>query len=163
MGLRQKLNESKPLSIGLAVLLAVLAGGLIYYETRTVPLMDINHLWYTDDEGKTWFLDTAYRVAPFDHNGKQAYIAHMFKSEKGAIWCAFIERYTADSQKKFQAALDEAAKNGKPPESVSREDFLTEVRKPNTTEWVLGTDFANSPKVMGTSSPDGSAFDNLRP
>ena len=35
--------------------------------------------YFSDDDGKTYFQDDASKIAPFDHNGKQAVSAYLFR------------------------------------------------------------------------------------
>ncbi len=50
---------------------------------RRKPKYSVQGVLYSDDDGKTWFADSVYRVAPFDHNGKTAVAAQIYTYEDG--------------------------------------------------------------------------------
>src|SRR5689334_3571232 len=75
MGIREKLSENKNLGLAAGIGLVVIAALIVartFWPTRQA---DLNQAFYSDDDGKTWFTDSTFRVAPFDHNGKTAVVA----------------------------------------------------------------------------------------
>jgi hypothetical protein len=89
--------------------------------------------YYTDDDGATYFADAADKVTPFDHNGKQAVLAHVFSCDGGSNkFVGWLERFSPEGKKK-QA---EFAKNpAATPEILA---MLKEVKPPKTgdKDWV---------------------------
>jgi len=94
VGIREGLNKKKGLSVGLAtafVLIAVLA---LVQQFRPVKRANLAQAYYTDDDGKTWFADSAFLIAPFDHNGKTAVIAEVYTYDNGSKqFCAYVAKY----------------------------------------------------------------------
>jgi hypothetical protein len=89
-------------------------------------------------------------VPPFDHNGKTAVRAVVYSYNGGHDqFCAYLQRYTADTKKRIDDALAEAAREGKTPDSVTLFndkgilDFGIEIKLPGSGHpWVqrLGSD-----------------------
>jgi hypothetical protein len=98
MGVRESLNENKNLGLGLAIGIAVIAVAII-----AIQVVGSSHgaggievrktAFYTDDDGKTFFKDDTYKVAPFNHNGKQAYRADVFKCADGKQFVGLMYRH----------------------------------------------------------------------
>jgi hypothetical protein len=165
MGIREKLSTNKHLGTAAGVGLFVLAALIVAGTFWPVKQADLNRAYYSDDDGKTWFADSAYRVAPFDHNGKTAVVAHVYSYADGAKeFCAYLAQFTPEAKAKLEAAIAEAQKQGKPPGSVSLyadQTFMKSgvvVKKPGDTTWLAYTDpMANA--VFTIKAPDGSVVD----
>ena len=84
MGVRDWLNNNPKVvtgaTIGVVLLVALLifakAGGGLGGSPAAVKDM----AFFTDDDGATWFADDAKKIPPFDHNGKQAVRARVYRS-----------------------------------------------------------------------------------
>jgi len=104
MSVREKLNSSKAFGFGLAGLLilvaSVQAARYFYSGGRHV---NPTGAFYTDDDGQTYFSDTLFRFAPWDHDGKTANLAFVYSSDKGNF-VAYQERYIAAAQKVLRDA-----------------------------------------------------------
>jgi hypothetical protein len=51
-------------------------------------------MWYTTDDGKTFFADDADRISPFEHNGKQAYRCYVWTCDGGKTkFVSHLERH----------------------------------------------------------------------
>jgi hypothetical protein len=59
--------------------------------------------FYSNDDGATWFAADASNVPPFDHDGKVAYRARVFKCGTGAPFVSHLERYAPEAKKKLEA------------------------------------------------------------
>ena len=70
---------------------------------------------YSDDDGATWFVDSAYKVTPFDHEGKQAVRALVFTYAGGSKhFVVCLMRYSQKGQKKLADAIAAAERNSQP-------------------------------------------------
>ena len=88
MGLRQKINDNPLMAaIGAGVIVVLAIVVIIWFNMRgsasVPPLMDatpdITKGFYTVDDGKSFFVDSVSKATPFDHGGKQAVRAYVFK------------------------------------------------------------------------------------
>jgi len=110
MGVRESLNERRWLTVAAAGValagLAVFACLRLFPGRSSVNPMGGDKLWYTIDDGATYFADSKARTPPFDHQGKPAVIAHVFTCSGGKTkFVAYLERYTPGGQKLRQELL----------------------------------------------------------
>lgn len=165
MGLRNAIQGKPIAGIAIAVVLLLVSGLILARTYWPQKRAKLSQTFYTDDDGATWFADSAYLVPPFDHNGKTAVFAEVFSYDNGSKkLCAYETEYTPRAKKRLEDALAEAQKNDQPPASVSLfhdRTFMTEgmqVKRPGSTKWVSMADpQANS--LCSVQSPDGSVVD----
>src|SRR5688500_9050171 len=82
MGVRESLNENKKLGVGVGAGIFVVALAILSFQLfggGGTGVEAPTSAFYTDDDGKTFFKDDAYKVVPFNHGGKQAYRAEVFQ------------------------------------------------------------------------------------
>lgn len=119
MGVREAINKKPWLSVGLAICFLGSAFGVIVYSQWPEHHFSGKSAFFSDDDGNTWFIDSVYKTAPFDHDGKQAVRAVIYSYDHGSKeFCAYLMRYKASDNKRLADALADAAKAGKPPSSV---------------------------------------------
>jgi hypothetical protein len=166
MGIRAQLEQSRSVRLLLIVGPFVVLLWMIIYSCWPQKKADLSKAFYTVDDGKTWFVDSVYRFAPFEKDGRTAVIAEVFSYDSGKkTFCAYLARLNASAQKKLKASVAEAAAQGKPPESVSLlhdPKFLSkamEVKLPGDTQWIPIDDVKARTHVMPIHSPDGSPAD----
>jgi len=92
--------------------------------------------FYSADDGKTWFADSADKPSPFEKNGRHAYRAYVWKSADGKKFVSHLERSVAAASAIPGANL--------------------EVKKPGAGDdsWVK-TSTPAAQKVMAPIGPDG--------
>ena len=141
MGIREKLNENPNITTGITIAVIVMVVGFIVYSTMGRgpsggPPPVENRAFYTVDDGATWFAEDATKVPPFDHNGKQAVRAKVYRCD-GKTFVNHMERYTPDAQKRLQQAYARAVNEADVP---LPDASATEVKSPGEGQWVLATD-----------------------
>ena len=142
MGLREKLNDNPNIATGITIAVIVIVVGFIVYSTMGRgpsggPPPVGNRVFFTVDDGATWFAEDATKIPPFDHNGKQAVRAKVYRCD-GKTFVNHMERYTPEAQKRLQQAYARAVNEADvmPPEASG-----VEVKSPGGGEqWVLATD-----------------------
>lgn len=124
--------------------------------------------YFSDDDGKTWFKDSSYNIAPFDHNGKTAVIAKIFNYDDGSKeFCAYLTEYTPSAKKRLEAALADAQSKGLPPNSVGLfhdHDFLVkamQVKLPGANNPWLSYSDPRANQVFSIHSSDGSVVNEV--
>jgi hypothetical protein len=168
MFVRSAISEKKTLSLIGAICLLVVAGVCLAYQFW--PQRKVNHdiMFFSDDDGQTWFKDSFYQVPPFDHNGKTAVIAEVYSYDNGSKeFCAYLAKYTPEAKKKLEAALADATANNQPVGNVSLyhdhgfidSGMLVKLPGPNQP-WILFSD-PRASTVFSIHSPDGSAVDQV--
>ena len=123
--------------------------------------------YITDNDGKTWYVGSAYSVPPLDHTGKTAVFAEIFTYDGGSKqFCGYLQQYTPEAKKRLEASIAEAVKNGQSPGSAKLfQDHwfmqnATLVKAPGPDNpWIPISDPAAT-TVMAIHSPDGSSLDN---
>ena len=165
MSLREKIssnnNVGMGVGIGMVVLAAIIFAVMYWPETQA----DLNQAYYSDDDGKNWFADSAFRVAPFERNGKTAVVAHIYNYAGGSKeFCGYLAKFTPEAKAKLEAAIAEAKRNGKDAGSVSLwtdQGFMRSavvVKKPGDSAWIGYSD-PKANAVFSVKSPDGSEID----
>jgi hypothetical protein len=142
VSLRKWINERA--GIGIAIACATLLAGAVVLglqlrNSRQRPTGSL--VWYTTDDGKSWFPESALKLPPFDHEGKKAYRCYVFACKDGAEYVSHLERLPADLKKRMDA--------GGPVDPMMT--VHVEVKDPGTGEtgWIRQTD----PKASEIMSP----------
>src|SRR5690349_15140739 len=102
MSMRELINRYPKLAT-VAILIAVCSSAALAYVMTTRSSENIESLslsYYTTDEGKTWFTDEIDKPIPFDHDGKPAYRAMIFKCGQSAPFCGYLQRLTEPAKAK---------------------------------------------------------------
>jgi len=149
MGIRETFNRHEKVVITfgagvIATALLLIVGQLLRDRPHVVP--STVQLFYSDDDGRTWFVDDASKAPPFDHNGNQAVRAEVFRCRDGVPFVGCLLRYS-DAAKAMIARTAAADPNSG---TVQRYDGLMESKKPGETTWAATGSLSTAP------CPDGS-------
>jgi hypothetical protein len=106
--------------------------------------------FYTDDDGRTWFVDDAAKLSPFDHQGKLAFRCYVYQTAQGMKFVV-CEAKLPDEQRK---ALINADTKGRPPLMPSNAKLL--LKQPGETEWHDGGPAEALRIFEHIKAPDGS-------
>ena len=136
MGVRQFLNKNKPVAYTLVVVLLAGTAALVYWLNGDAMPSNLQKAFYSDDDGKNWFVDSISRVPPFDHGGKQAYMAMVYKAGSNPPFVAYLLSFTPEGQKKLQALYALPKSPGTDAQAGQIKDATSLVKKPGSSEWV---------------------------
>jgi hypothetical protein len=160
VGIRETLNQNPGITTGVTAGIVVIALGFIIWQLTGSDTPDVpNEMFYSDDDGKTHFADAIDKVPPYDHNGKQAVRARVYKCGSGQPFVAYLERYSKDAKEKIEKAKGNKAGDAGMAEEIAMTGI--EVKKPGDKDWVRQLD-PRSAKIMEVKCPDGSTT-NLEP
>jgi hypothetical protein len=116
-----------------------------------------NKSYFSDDDGKTWYIDDARNIPPYDHNGRVAYRAVLFKCEDGKVFVGRLERFDDASRDKILKEL----KDGTPP-LVAQFQYNSRimVKRPGEASWAQPKESDGAPsatylKLMRVECKDG--------
>jgi hypothetical protein len=113
MGVRESLNENKRLGLGVATGVVVVGLAIISFQvfggSKGGGIDQPTQVFYTDDNGKTFFKDDVYKVSPFDRSGKKAYRAEVFQCDDGKQFVGLIYRHNALGRKAMEEYLAKGA------------------------------------------------------
>jgi hypothetical protein len=132
MSLRDTFNN-KPWIAYVVAGVFVLIAGVLYLSLRT-PTPEaqspVQPAFYSNDDGKTWFVDSTDKRSSFEKDGKRAYRVYVWKGSDGKEFVSHLEREIAPK-----------AKDGKPiPQQATKGTNLAyatgprEVKKPGAPE-----------------------------
>jgi hypothetical protein len=163
MAIRDILNKN-PAIMGVAGVTILLAG-LIALAMQIWGGSPRGQEFYTDDDGKTFFADSAGRIVPYQHNGKEVVIAEVFKTEKHAPYVAYMRRYTAAAlQQIAQAHPDQKPGELQPIAPPGALPPRMEYKKPGDPQW---HDIDGNYKAMAAylplNSDDGTPMEQVSP
>lgn len=166
MDIRKTINDKPGLAIGIAAAVGLLGILLLIWEISPskAESANVGKAFFSDDDGKSWFIDDDSKLSPFDHGGKAACRAAVYRCGNGKPFVAYLSKYSdaqlaqiADAKK----ALSEPQAKGTRP--MSDPAFPMEVKKPGDSKWIRapGTgakaDAAGYQRVTNVVCPDGSS------
>lgn len=160
MNIREPLQSKPAIGIGIAVS-AGLLGVLIVWLTlggREPARSMAAQLYFTDDGGSTFFADDSAKIPPFDHQGKVAVQAVVFKCGSKAPFVGYLLRYAASGHDALMK-LSEAERRGASPQVVQLRMNSAEVKRPDQKEWQLMQDehSVGIGDIVRPHCPDGSS------
>lgn len=139
MEIRDYLNEHKGVAVGATIAIVVLAiAGVAWVSSAGHTNSDGSPraAFFTQDDGKTFFVDDASKIPPFDYNGKPAYGCYVFTNDGGKTkFVAWLFRYTTEGRRRLES-LHTA--NGADVASSLFQHM--EVKKPGDASWVPAGD-----------------------
>jgi len=143
--LRERLRSNSRFGYGVAV--AVLITGLALLAFQWVnqfgtPAYSEIKVFYSVDDGKTYFPDGEGRLPPFDHPNGLAVRAHVFNGSSGPF-VGYLEQFSPEARN-IITRVSEAAKTAKPgdkpPPELSRvvdaQRNGRQVKRPKDANWV---------------------------
>jgi hypothetical protein len=153
--MRDTLEKQRPAFTAVAVAVVIVGIGLVVWQSRSGIPGPTTKAYYTDDDGKSWFTDELGKLCPFDHNGRPAYLANVFKCGAGGPFVAFLSRVSDAARPQLEQLKTQAG-------GTQSADYLrvlngaTEVRRPGDKAWVRSGTAAYD-KVLDFPCPDGGA------
>jgi hypothetical protein len=149
VGIRETLNKNPAVASGVVIGLIVLVLTLIIWWSSsggpTTADAEDQKAFFTNDDGKTWFTDSAAKIPPFQKDGKDAVLAHVYSCD-GKPFVAFMRRFTPDAKKKLEAANSNKSKPQMAVADVVQFNGI-EVKAPGGKEWYKQSD-ERAVKVM---------------
>src|SRR5947207_15643246 len=106
VGVRETLNRYPKITAAVigVILLAVVylfwssgIGGIAAGRSGT-------QAYFSTDDGKSWFVDDAKKIPPFQKNGKDAVRAYVYKCPDGTKFVSHLERYTPEAKKMLEGS-----------------------------------------------------------
>jgi hypothetical protein len=162
VGIRETLNKNPSITTGVTAGIVILAIGVIVWQLfgGSNPMSGSAEAkqYFSDDDGVTYFADSASKIPPFDHSGKQAVRAQVFQcGDTGKPFVGILQRYTPDAKTKLEQIQGGKAAN------MAMEDIeITglEIKKPKTGSWIKQAD-PRAGSISRVTCPDGKS-DQLR-
>jgi hypothetical protein len=161
MGVREKMNEKPAYAVAAIIGVIVVSGLFMYLHLRDDTAGIVSKMYYSDDDGKTYFADSTSRIFPFDHNGKPAYRAYVFQGS-GPPFVAYLSGYTPDAK----AQLEQLKGKENDPDSaaiISRlQNTAIVVKKPGDSTW-FAQGSAEGQKIAQVQAADSTPIHQVLP
>jgi hypothetical protein len=147
MGAREWLNEHPKVTAGGGIVIVGLAIAFIViqvlasrhrYPSGPLPA------YFTDDDGKTFFVDGSDNVPPFDHKGQQAVTAYVFQCGDRKF-VGYMERFTP----KFH---DYVVTHGRTAEANK---YGRELKRPGDAKWLQSGNIQQEMQLANVPCPNG--------
>ena len=136
MDIRQKMNENPVVggAVALGIVLVAIVIIIWYFHVpkdTTLPQTIADKGFFSDDDGKTWYVDDLKNVPPYQHNGKTAYRAQLYMNiDDDTKFVGYLQGYEKADKAKIEAAIA----GGTPP-SQALVEILPNVKKPGSAAW----------------------------
>jgi hypothetical protein len=151
MSVREMLNQYKGVVAVVALLVTVAAVSFMVWASGNRIPGQLTRAYFSDDDGKTYFVDDAKRICPFDHNGKPAVHAYVFNLGAGEPTVVYLSRYTESARAKLTALGATAGDPDAASQIAEIKSTGMEVKKPGDKNWVG----SNSAEGMELAVPKG--------
>ena len=165
MGLRESINKKQSLVAAVACVMIAGAAVAIFIQARDDGSSTSGKVYFSNDDGKTFFPAPTTMLPPFDKDGKPAYRAHVFECG-GKRVTGYLSRYTPRALKALEEAKA-ARGTGKPPANVRELATIgttgLEVKRPGDATWVSQADATRATRVRTFRCPDGSTPTEVDP
>jgi len=147
MQLREFIDKNK--KAVLAVLPAVIGASLLlgWHNLHHDDLAGaISRTFFSDDDGKTYFADDVSKGMTFDHDGKPAYRAFVFRSDAKGTYVGLLARPCGDDSPTANTHRPTTSVPVPAGGSKTVPPVAFDIKKPGDAKWVVN------------SGPDGQAM-----
>ena len=152
-------QHSRTLTLG-AIGAAVLVAAFFVWRSTTAPAgvpLASQQAFYSDDDGASYFVDSADKLPPFPRNDKTVYRAAVFTCDtEKTRFVGYLERYPDEARKQLQAARDAAASGAKQLPRPSMAMTAVEVKKPGPGNPWVRRNSREGAAVMEVTCPPSS-------
>jgi len=136
-----------------------IAAFILRMPARNVPVSS-KQVFFTVDDGKTWFADSSANIPPFDKDGKEAVRAHVYLCADGMKFVSYLERFNPQAKQTLQSANTADPANKAARDETAVRYALSngrEIKRPGSASWIAASDIHQAAQVMAVKCPDGSA------
>jgi hypothetical protein len=104
MNVRESLNSHQGVWAAVAAVAVLGCGWMIFHQMHPPGDPPPITVFYTDDDGATWFADSPSNVPPYDHNGKQAVRCSVYEGG-GKTFVGYMKEFSPPVAHKMKANL----------------------------------------------------------
>lgn len=141
MAIREMINRSPIIVVGTVLLALLIVSFIIFRQVKELNPAGEYQMFFTVDDGKTWFAADKSNVSPFEKNGKVAVRANVYQCKDAKEpFVGYMERYTESARKQMVDLIAEA--KASPEIARSKAGFIQGVmrdgiqyKKPGDKDW----------------------------
>ena len=155
MSIRETLNKKPILGYSIVpIALVFVVVGILRMKSGEPSA--ITTAYFSNDDGKTYFVDDSDKIPPFMKGGVEAYKAHVFRKPDGTLFVGYLEKVTPEA-----AAIIERVKKSKHGEDSVPMSAIAVVnaghlyKRPGDAKWISATDRLAVNKLMTFPDADG--------
>lgn len=166
MGFRETVNRNQPVVIGVVLLTILIAGYVIFSQARGVGSRKVTRVYYTVDDGKTWFDDDIEKVPPFLVDGKEAVKVDVMDC-KGTKFAGVLQKYTPETKQVLEKAYQEKQSGKVSTQTAAVAQARANpgsilFKKPGAKDWMSANQARTQMDDVG-KCPDGSYAETIYP
>jgi hypothetical protein len=167
MGIRETLNRHPRIAFGIMAAVALAAAGYAYLGTQETAYNPEPQMFYSNDDGKTWFRDNAFLPVPTERDGKQVVRARVATDGSTERVC-YLERFNAKAHDRLAREVTKAQQEGRPASAAFGSSGLgltsIEVKAPGGDRWIPITSGEQASKVLGQlQTANGAKLEMVQP
>src|SRR3954453_6450060 len=119
------MNRNPKIVTIVTILIIVVALAFLFWPARSASGGgNPGDVFFSNDDGKSTFTaDPRKNVPPFQKDGKETVLAHVFQCADGKKFVGYLERYTPDAKKKVEAANAATGDRTKSPDPTVMDDI----------------------------------------
>jgi hypothetical protein len=159
MSIVEEIRNRPAVGYALAGVMAIASGATLWAalgsSTPSGPTMG-SKLYFSDDDGKTFFTDDSARIPPYDHNGKRAYQAAVFKCGAKAPFVGYLITYP-DAAKAQLEAISANERRSASPKLLGIKKDSGLVKRPGDKDWLPLSGDQPKGDILNPRCPDGSS------
>ena len=115
--------------------------------------------FFTIDDGKTWFADSATNIPPFEKNGQQAVRAYVYRTSDGKQFVNHLERFKPEAKQALQSPPKTDHNHKVSANLADVQSAYTagrEVKRPGDATWTSAANFRDAAQVTAIKCPQGA-------
>ena len=141
MSIRESINNSpKRTAIVMSVCVVATVGYAAFVASggSTGSASLPSQMYFSADDGKTYFADDSARIPPFDHYGKQAHLAGVFRCPGKQPFVAYVLRYSPEGAAEL-AKIPASLRISADPAVNAIKASTAEAKRPGAKAWTPAT------------------------
>jgi hypothetical protein len=150
VSLREQINQRSVVFGGITGVVVLLLIALVFWELfggRQPARVSTEKVYYTTDDGRTWFADDSRNVPPCEHDGAMAVRCMVFKCSSSAPFAGYLEELTPQAHDEMMASAQHSS-------MLPFGGIL--VKKPGAKNWVLSYTPEGAKIINDVHCPAGS-------
>lgn len=163
MALRDALNKNQPVVLGVVIVAIIAAGIVIYRQFAGGGTGKVSQVFYTVDDGKTWFADDVGKIPPFQVDGKEA--VHAFVAScNGKMFVMFMQKYSDEGKKLIDDLSKKASSSSEQNDAIRGVQNNMRFRlckRPGDKDWIPMSEIYKLDTIG--KCPDGSELTSVTP